>query len=156
MKMATPLLPLLGLVVAAGIVWMTYPTVLESELKTFRSLSPEDFEVIRGSAITFARENATKGIVIDPGQERSQVFVLRCKSVPLLLVENGYDVLTIDAFAHADVRSPSTSALREQMESTFIPEGQPGKSGHVSGEPSGLEAFIMKHRDGIDVAQRCR
>ncbi|WP_369968746.1 hypothetical protein AB8E26_18000 [Stenotrophomonas rhizophila] len=156
MKKGTSFLTFLGLVVAAGIVWITYPTVLESELKTFRALSPEDFKVIRASAITFAQENAAKGIVINPGHELSQVFELRCKSVPLMLVENGYDLLTLHVFGHADQRAPGIAHLESQMVTTFVPEVKPAKFGPVHVEPSGFEAFVMKHRDGIDVTQQCR
>lgn len=128
MKKATSLLTFLGLVVAAGIVWITYPTVLESELKTFRALSPEDFKVIRASAITFAQENAAKGIVINPGPELSQVFELRCKSVPLMLVENGYDLLT---FMFLDMPTNARQALhtlRARWLRPSCPKGSPPSS----------------------------
>jgi hypothetical protein len=42
------------------------------------------------------------------------------------------------------------------MVTTFVPEVKPAKFGPVHVEPSGFEAFVMKHRDGIDVTQQCR
>ncbi|HDS1595469.1 TPA: hypothetical protein QEL30_000237 [Stenotrophomonas maltophilia] len=67
MKILISYLTLLGLVVAAGIVWITYPTSLESELRTFRSLPTETFKMLRDDAIAFARANASKGITIEAG-----------------------------------------------------------------------------------------
>ncbi|WP_329853055.1 hypothetical protein [Stenotrophomonas pavanii] len=155
MKILISSLTFLGLVVAAGIVWITYPTSLESELRTFRSLPPEAFKMLRDDAIAFARANASKGITIEAAPPQSSVFELRCRRVPLLLVENGHDLLTLDIFGYADRRAPGIAKLQDQMTSRLIPEGQPGKPGPISGEPSGLEALIMKHRDGVDVAQQC-
>ncbi|WP_442252980.1 hypothetical protein ACS0OX_10145 [Stenotrophomonas pavanii] len=155
MKMLTSSLTFLGLVVAAGIVWITYPTSLESELRTFRSLPPEAFKMLRDDAIAFARANASKGITIEAGPPQSSVFELRCRKAPLLLVENGHDLLTLDIFGYADRRAPGIAKLQDQMTSRLIPKGQPGKPGPISGEPSGLEALIMNHRDGIDITQQC-
>ncbi|MET4618283.1 hypothetical protein ABIA71_003887 [Stenotrophomonas sp. 2619] len=155
MKMLISFVTCLGMAVAAGIVWVTYPTTLESELQTFQPLPPEAFEAIRNDAIAFARSSASKGIVIETGSVRSRVFELRCGNVPLLLMENGHDLLTVDVFAHADERAPGIAQLRGQLVSKLVPEGQASRPGPFSGEPSGLEAFIMKHRDGIDITYQC-
>ena len=155
MKMRAPVVFLFGVAAVAGFAWLTYPTGLESELKTFRTLSSEEYMAIRASAIAFARERAASGITISPGTERAQVFELQCKSVPLLLVENGYDLALVDVFGYADRRAPGIEKLVHQMDATFVPEGRPGRPGPISGEPAGLEAFIMKHRDGIDIADKC-
>lgn len=104
--MLFPSVALLGLVIAAGMAWIMYPAALESELGIFRSLPPEAFFALRDDAIDFARTNASRGIVIDAGSDRSSVFELRCGGVP----RDGIDV---------------AQHCRDAASGTFLTEGHP-------------------------------
>jgi hypothetical protein len=69
MKKATSFLTFLGLVVAAGIVWITYPTVLESELKTFRALSPANArQALHTLRARWLRPSCPKGSLPNPAR----------------------------------------------------------------------------------------
>ncbi|WP_312315872.1 hypothetical protein [Stenotrophomonas sp.] len=139
----------------AAAFWVFYPTALGAELGTFAPLSDEEYADLRRSAIDFARTVEHKGIVLRAGSERTRAFEFSCKGVPLLLVDNG-PLLFVDVMAEADRRAPDLLKFRETMYSRLTPSGRPGGPPGPPAEPVGLEAFVLKHRDGIDVSQQCR
>lgn len=76
------------------------------------------------------------------------------KGVPLLLVDNGPNVLFVSLVAKADSRAPDLLKFREAIYSRLTPSGRRGGPPGPPAEPVGLEAFVLKHRDGNDVAQQ--
>jgi len=140
----------------AAALWVFYPTSLGSELKTFTPLSPESYAEVRSSAIAYARTISTKGIDINAGTDPASPFVFSCNGVPLLIVVNGPIALTVNVMADADERAPDLKGFREEMVSQFVPAGHPLENSAEFDQPAGLEAFVLKYRDGIDVSQSCR
>ncbi|WP_282296518.1 hypothetical protein [Stenotrophomonas sp. PS02289] len=140
----------------AAAFWVFYPTSLGSELKTFTPLSPEAYARVRSSAIEHSKTIAGKGIDINAGMDPAAPFAFYCNGVPLLLVDNGHIALTVNVMANADERAPSLKSFREEMLSQLVPEGRPLNAGQAIEQPAGLEAFVLKYRDGIDVSQQCR
>ncbi len=150
------LIAALAAALAAALVWVLFPTGLESKLSTFRTLTVEEYKMIRDDASAFARTVESKGIRVHLGPDRGTSFEFTCKGVPLLLIDNGPILLTANTFGNTDQRAPALRAFREHLYAQLTPEGRPGASGLIHGEPTGLEAFILKHRDGIDIAEQCR
>jgi len=136
--------------------WVFYPTSLGSELKTFTPLAPEAYAELRSSAIEYSRTIDANGVAISAGSDEAAPFQFYCKGVPLLLVSNSSLVLTVNAFANADERTPDLKKFREEMLSQLVPAGRPLETGRAVEQPAGLEAFVLKYRDGIDVSQSCR
>ncbi|WP_431598127.1 hypothetical protein [Stenotrophomonas sp.] len=141
---------------AAALVWVLFPTGLESKLSTFRTLTVEEYKVIRDDASAFSKTVESKGIRVHLGPDRGASFEFTCKGVPLLLIDNGPILLTAHSFGNVDQRAPGLRAFREHLYAQLTPEGRPAVSELIHGEPTGLEAFILKHRDGIDIAEQCR
>lgn len=154
MKVIVPIILIAAL--AAALVWVLYPTGLQSQLSTFRTLTVEEYKMIRDDASAFAKTVESTGIRVHLGPDRGTSFEFTCKGVPLLMIDNGPILLTANAIGNADQRAPALQAFREHLYSQLTPEGRPLVSGPVTGEPTGLEAFILKHRDGIDLAEQCR
>jgi len=142
--------------VLVSFVWVASPTNLKSELGTFAPLSDQEFSDLRRSAIEFAHTVEGKGVVLHAGPERTRSFQFSCKGVPLLLVDNGPGILFVSTTAHADRRAPDLLKFREAMYSRLKPSGRPGAPPGPPDETVGFEAFVLKHRDGIDVSQQCR
>lgn len=136
--------------------WVFYPTSLGSELKTFTPLAPEAYAELRSSAIEYSRTIEASGVNIRAGSHQTAPFQFYCKGVPLLLVGNSPLVLTVNVFANADDRAPALKKFREEMLLQLVPAGRPLESDRTVEQPAGLEAMVLKYRDGIDVSQSCR
>jgi len=136
--------------------WLLYPTGIQSNLATFESLPFEEYVQLRRSAEAFARTVEAKGIRFYGGTEGTTSFSFSCKGVPLLLLDNGRDVMFVHAMAQSDQRAPDVQKFRESMYARLKRSGHPGGPAGPAPGPQGFEAFVLKHRDGIDVSQACR
>ncbi|RRU25607.1 hypothetical protein EGJ34_00640 [Stenotrophomonas sp. 278] len=144
------------LIAVAGLFWMLYPTSFKSELKTFLPIPQESYEEVRRSAIDFSKEVDAKGVRLSVGSDPDAPFQFFCGDVPLLLVNNGSIALTVNIMANSDERAPELRRFREEMLRKFTPAGGPLETARKIEQPRGLEAFMLKYRDGIDVSKHCR
>ncbi|WP_282296521.1 hypothetical protein [Stenotrophomonas sp. PS02289] len=145
-----------GLFGLLGLAWMLYPTSISFKLETFAALRHDEFLDVRRSAEAFALTVESKGIEFRAGSERTHSFSFRCKGVPLLFVDNGPDILFVSAMAGADDRAPDLRRFRENMVAVLKRSGQPAGPPGPPDEPTGLDAFVLKHRDRVDLSQQCR
>lgn len=143
-------------ILVGGAIWVLYPTAIQSNVATFESLPFDEFMKVRGSAENFARTVEAKGIQFHGGPEQATSFEFTCKGVPLLLVDNGRNVMFVHVMAQADHRAPDVQKFREAMYTRLKSSGRPGGPAGPAPGPERFEAFVLKHRDGIDVSQACR
>lgn len=139
----------------AALFWVFYPTGIQSESGTFEKLTREEYLGIRKSAEEFARTVSPKGVEFYGGPASASSFEFTCKGVPLLLVDNSFILFRVHLMAGAERRSPEIMKFRELMVSRLKPSGQPGGPLGPPAVPRGIEAFVLKYRDDIDVSQQC-
>jgi hypothetical protein len=103
-----------------------------------------------------SRATASKGIEIIAGEPGAPSFAFYCKGVPLLIVDNGPILMTMNIMAGADARAPDVMRFRTQLESRLQPSGTPLDPSPASDQFGLLDSIVLKYRDDIDVAQQCR
>lgn len=145
-----------AIILLCGLGWVVYPTTFEAELRTYRTISDDDFSIVRRDAMDLSRATAPKGIEIVAGEPGSPSFGFYCKGVPLLIVDNGPILMTMNIMAGADARAPDVVRFRTQLEARLQPSGAPLDPRPASDQFGLLNSIVLKYRDGIDVTQQCK
>lgn len=145
-----------AIILLCGLGWVVYPTTFEAELRTYRTISDDDFSLVRKEAMDLSRATATKGIEIVAREPGSPSFGFYCKGVPLLFVDNSSILMTMSIMAGADARAPDVMHFRSQLEARLQPSGAPLDPRPALDQFGLLNSIVLKYRDGIDVAQQCK
>jgi hypothetical protein len=145
-----------GLVVLAGaLAWVMYPTSLPARQQVYRPVPTAEFRAIRSLAIGIARSGVGAGVELEAGDEASHALLFSCNGVPLVSLMNSEQALVVMEFAGFDTRAPGLAAKVGVLSDALVPmQATPARSGMPS-EPTGFESFVLKHRDGLDLAERC-
>lgn len=143
----------LSVVLVAVFAWVLFPTSLGSRHETFKPLHASDFSRIRDDAITFGRSVSPNGIEVISGDAGSQSIQFNCQGVPVLTLINGSTILSILTYAGADQRAPDIVFFRDHLYPKLMRSGS--SLGVDVKQPSGVGAFVLKYRDGIDVSADC-
>jgi hypothetical protein len=136
-------------------VWVFYPTSLRARSDTFRTLPAIEFEQVRREALLFEQEASLPGVELKVGDDRSNSIQFDCRGVPVLLLMNEQFGLVVMTMAGAHRRAPEVIAYRDQLIRRFERRGVSEGRDTDLPEPAGLEAFVLKHRDGIDISADC-
>lgn len=145
----------LGLVVGAVVLaWVLYPTGLAANQKTFAPVSPEEFSQIRRRAMDFNYSMKASGLSLRTGDAASNSVQFNCGSVPLATILNGEQALVVMRFHGSERRAPQLAGFLDGLTMRLVPTSGEQSGGGVRG-PNAAEAFVLKHRDGIDLSEDC-
>lgn len=156
MKISILLAAVVSVLLAFVAFWVFFPTAIGATQQTFRVVSPRDFSQMRSDALSFQRSVALNGVELIAGDERTDSFGFLCKGVPVLTVMNGPQLLVVQSTVDADERAPGVIEFRDKIVSGLTPAGASLVPKDPISVPSGVEAFVLKHRDGLDVSTNCR
>lgn len=141
--------------VAAALAWTFFPTTLGAAHYVYEPMSAEEFSLVRSSAIDFHASLARSGVELQAGGAASQSFGFRCRGVPVLLVINDPMGLSVLSFSGSERRSPAVTRFAGILKSELVPLSAKNTV-DAPNVPGALEAFVLKHRDGVDISTRCR
>jgi len=139
----------------AALVWVFFPVSIESNLQTFVPLTIEEFAQVRSDAIAAEDSLKLKGIELIAGDPKSQSIQFDCKGVPVLTLINGPVVLSMLTVVDAEQRAPDVVPFRKRLYPRLKKSGEPFVRNSALHRPNAIEAFVLKYREGIDVAADC-
>jgi len=135
--------------------WACSPATFEARHETFMPLAPSEFRNVRAEAISLEQAVGRDGIELIAGDSSSQSLQFNCKGVPVLTLINGSEYLSILTYFAADQRAPRVNEFREHLRDRLTPtENRNNQSQPV--KPSGIDIFLLKYRDGIDIGRTCQ
>ena len=143
------------LVLAGGVVWIFYPTSIPARQHVYQPVSPDEFRALRSLAIDVGRTLEGDGISLDAGDEASSSLMFSCADVPILAFMNNEHALVVMEFAGSEQRAPGFNAQAVALTQTLVRMRSTDGEAEMPAVPTGIEAFVLKSRDGLDLAARC-
>lgn len=154
MKTISTVAVAVGLCIAV-LAWIFFPTSIEAVHDTYEPLTTDEFMQVRSDSIALENSVRAKGIELIAGDLKSQSVQFDCKGVPVLTLINGPIVFSVLTYVDADRRAPDVASFRMQLYARLKKSGAPLVSDAAPSKPNAIEAFVLKHRDGIDVMADC-
>lgn len=144
----------LGLCLVA-LVWIFFPVSIGAAQQIFMPLATEEFAQVRRDAIDAEASLKLKGIGLIAGDPASHSIQFDCKGVPVLALINGPMVLSVLTFVDADQRAPDVASFRGHLYPRLKQSWEQLIKDPVPTRPTVVEAFVLKHREGMDFAVDC-
>ncbi|WP_157754241.1 hypothetical protein [Lysobacter capsici] len=154
MKPAIAVYVAVGLCLAA-LAWVFFPVSIEAVHQRFMPLTADEFAQVRAEAIDAEASLRLKGIELIAGDPASHSIQFDCKGVPVLTLINGPIVLSVLTMVDADQRAPDVVSFRGRLYPRFKESWEQPVKGAVPTRPNVVEAFVLKHREGMNMAADC-
>jgi hypothetical protein len=138
-----------------ALVWIFFPVSIEASHQRFMPLTNEQFAQVRRDAIDAEVSLRLKGIELIAGDPASHSIQFDCKGVPVLTLINGPIVLSVLTFVDADQRAPDVASFRGRLYPRLKESWEQPIKDPIPTRPNVIEAFVLKHREGIDIAADC-
>lgn len=139
----------------AALAWIFFPVSIEAVHQRFMPLTNEEFAKVRREAIDAEVSLRLKGIELIAGDPASHSIQFDCKGVPVLTLINGPIVLSVFTFIDADQRAPGVASFRGRLYPRLKESWEPPIKDPIPTRPNVIEAFVLKHREGINIAADC-
>ncbi|QWF16776.1 hypothetical protein [Lysobacter capsici] len=139
----------------AALAWIFFPVSIEASPQRFMPLTTVEFAQVRRDAIDAEVSLKLKGIELIAGDPASHSIQFDCKGVPVLTLINGPIVLTVLTMVDADQRAPDVVSFRERLYPRLKESWEQPIKDPIPTRPNVIEAFVLKHREGIDIAADC-
>ncbi|UOF14655.1 hypothetical protein IEQ11_23570 [Lysobacter capsici] len=138
-----------------ALAWVFFPVSVEADHQTFMPLTADEFAQVRAEAIDAEASLRLKGIELIAGDPASHSIQFDCKGVPVLTLINGPIVLSVLTMVDADQRAPDVVSFRGRLYPRFKESWEQPVKGAVPTRPNVVEAFVLKHREGMNMAADC-
>jgi len=139
----------------AALAWVFFPLSIGAVHQRFMPLTAMEFAQVRRDAIDAEVLLKLKGIELIAGDPASHSIQFDCKGVPVLTLINGPIVLSVLTMVDADQRAPDVVSFRERLYPRLKEFWEQPIKDPIPTRPNVVEAFVLKHREGIDIAADC-
>lgn len=139
----------------AGAVWMHWPAPAGDVVSAYRKLPVMHYRMVQTDAMVFAEAKAYQGLRFVPRTDGTGSFEIRCKGVPVLVVENTPARVLVRLPADGLRRAPDVAWLLDTQRLWLVPEPGNAAVGGMRGKPSWWEARWREVVERVPRRQRC-
>ena len=143
-----------ALVIACGLFWFFYPTVVPASLYVGNEMDDSEFRAFKRTALEFGRANTGGSIEVGGDESSYGALTVSCEEFPVIVLSAGPGATTMMVFD--DMIAPS-SPVRRLVQKLVAQMGQPLHFEPIADEnrPNRLDRFVLEYRDRTDLTRVC-
>lgn len=141
--------------VVIGSVWAAWPEPARDHVWRFQKLRTADNRLLHDDALGFVAAKRDEGFELHVAYSGGTSFVIRCKGVPVMDVENTPSHVLIRMPADAVWRAPDIERLRIRFERWLFVQQSEGRLLVERAGPSWVEARLGRSSAAVPDGQRC-
>jgi hypothetical protein len=144
----------LAVLLIAGLVWVFYPAHLSATTHAFPQ-SSEEYIKLKSKLILAVKTNNIEGIYVQGNESDPYPLDISCNEAPLLTLVRHNNTTLVMIYSGIYSRYPDVDKMLGELRA-FFPAIATKIAPHKDQDYGGLEQFILKYRDDVDVLKTCK